>query len=87
MFPHSETVFAVHDLRLQDGLRNAARQRLAATAVVETETRPMHLALSSRLARILGTVRTSLQVAAVERSAAHPGGDSERPNMVHAGLA
>ena len=32
MFPHSDTVYTVHTLRLQDELKYAARQRLAATA-------------------------------------------------------
>lgn len=52
MFPHSDTVYAVHTLRLQDELKYAARQRLAATAREATGRQAPHFEMSDVLARI-----------------------------------
>ena len=52
MFPHSDTVYTVHTLRLQDELQYAARQRLAATARDAAGIPPLHVAASESFGRI-----------------------------------
>jgi hypothetical protein len=52
MFPHSDTVYAVRNLRLQDELKFAARQRLAATCRETTAIQPIRAAVGEGLARL-----------------------------------
>ena len=53
MFPHSDTVYAVHTQRLQDELKFAARQRLAATTKEATGGQAPHFEMSDVFVRIV----------------------------------
>jgi hypothetical protein len=58
MFPHPDTVYAVRNQRLQDELKFAARQRLAATCRETTTIQPIRAAVGEGLARLAKRVRT-----------------------------
>jgi hypothetical protein len=58
MFPHPDTVHAVRNQRLQDELKFAARQRLAATCRETTTIQPIRAAVGEGLARLAKRVRT-----------------------------
>ena len=53
MFPHSDTIYTVHSLRLQEDLQHAARQRLAATAEKATGGQAPHFEMSDVFVRIV----------------------------------
>ena len=87
MFPHPHTVNAVNDLRLQDELRFAARQRLADTAENAMQPRPLSLAVRAGAALIGAWVRACLPHAVGERSAVGSSSGGERAEVAGAGLA
>lgn len=60
MFPHSNTIYAVHELRRQEYLREAARERLAALAIPAARSRLTHVAASDRLHGMLNRMSALL---------------------------
>ena len=53
MFPDSDTIYVVHELRRHESLREAARKRIAATAVGETGPKRTCHAASGHLQGVL----------------------------------
>ncbi len=87
MFPHSDTVYAVHNLRLQDELQFAARQRLAATVREAARNQPTHMAMTEGLAQLVKQVRVRLRWSLATPGALATNGEPGRAGAAGARLA
>lgn len=82
MFPHSDTVYTVHTLRLQDELKHAARQRLAATANETTGGQAPHFAMSEVLGRIASRLGARVQATFAAPRSQRPTSETGRAGAI-----
>ena len=87
MFPHSDAVYAVHNLRLQDDLKYAAQQRLAATASEAAGIRPLHVAAIAGLGGLAARFAACWRRAVAAPRSQGPNTETGRAGAARAGLA